>query len=123
MDNAGMDERRKHLRVIARIPCDLLVAPSGRHFSGFTRNISGGGVEFEATESMVRPGQAVASGTAAILTFLMRRQGMIVELKFACRLRYIVANTAGVEFTASYPTPEQRNALNRMLESRSNVLD
>jgi hypothetical protein len=118
-----MDERRKHLRVIARIPCDLLVAQSGWHFSGFTRNLSSGGVEFEATESMVRPGHAVASGSPGILTFLMRRQGVIQELKFPCRLRYIAANIAGVEFTVSYPTPEQRSALARMLESRSNVLD
>lgn len=118
-----MDDRRKHLRVIARIPCDLLIAPNGWHFSGVTRNISSSGVEFEATESMVRPGHAVAPGTPGILTFLMRRHGLIQELKFPCRLRYIAANTAGIEFTVSCPTPEQRSALARMLESRSNVLD
>jgi hypothetical protein len=118
-----MDNRRKHLRIPARIPCDLLITTSGRHLTGFTRNISFGGVEFEATESLSRPGQVVASGTSAILTFLMRRTGLVQELKFPCRLRYVAANTAGIEFTVSYPSAEQRAALERMLETRSNRLD
>ena len=118
-----MDNRRKHQRIPARIPCDLLIAATGRHLTGFTRNISFGGVEFEATESLTRPGQAVAGGTAAILTFLMRRTGLVQELKFPCRLRFIAANTAGIEFTVSHPTPEQRAALEAMLETRSNRLD
>ena len=118
-----MDERRKNLRIIARIPCDLLIAATGRHFSGITKNISFGGVEFEANESLTRPGNAVTSGTAAILTFQMRRLGLLQELKFPCRLRFIAANTAGIEFTVSHPTPEQRTALEAMLETRSNRLD
>lgn len=118
-----MDERRKNLRISARIPCDLLIAPTGKHFSGFTKNISFGGVEFEAGESLTRPGQAVTSGTAAILTFLMRRLGVLQELKFPCRLRFVAANRAGIEFTVSHPTPEQRAALESMLETRSNRLD
>ena len=118
-----MDDRRKHLRVTARIPCDLLIAPTSWHFSGFTRNISGGGVEFEANETMTRPGHAVTPGTPAILTFMMRRLGVIHELKFPCRLRYVAANTAGLEFTLAYPTPQQREALTRMLETRSANLD
>lgn len=118
-----MDERRKNQRIIARIPCDLLIAPTGRHFSGVTKNNSFGGVEFEASESLVRPGSGVTSGTAAILTFQMRRMGILQELKFPCRLRFIAANTAGIEFTVSYPTPEQRLALQTMMETRSNRLD
>lgn len=118
-----MDERRKHLRIVARVPCDLLIAPTGWHYSGFTRNISFGGLEFEATESLSRPGHAVASGTPGIVTFLMRRLGLIQELKFPCRLRYVAANTAGIEFTVSHPSPDQRAALERMLETRSNRLD
>ncbi len=118
-----MDNRRKNLRIPARIPCDLLVAATGRHFTGFTRNISFGGVEFEATESLSRPGSGAGSGMAGILTFQMRRLGVLQELKFPCRLRHVAANTAGIEFTVSYPTPEQRAALQRMLETRSNRLD
>lgn len=69
-----MDERRKNPRIIARIPCDLLIAATRRHFSGITKNI-------------------------------------------------FAANTAGIEFTVSHPTPEQRAALEAMLETRSNRLD
>lgn len=118
-----MDERRKNLRIAARIPCDLLIAPTGKHFSGFTKNISFGGVEFEASESLTRTGNVVASGTPAILTFLLRRMGGLQELKFPCRLRFIAANRAGIEFTVSHPTPEQRAALQTMLETRSNRVD
>ena len=49
--------------------------------------------------------------------------GVLQELKFPCRLRFVAANRAGIEFTVSHPTPEQRAALQTMLETRSNRVD
>ena len=118
-----MDERRKHQRVRARIPCTLLVATSGKRYSGLTSNISFGGAEFESAETMTRPPEPVVSGVAAILTFQLRRMGIIQELKFPCRVRFVAANRAGLEYTATKPTAEQRAALEKMLETRSDRID
>lgn len=49
-----MDDRRKDLRFRARIQCNLMIAATGKRYSGITRNISRGGAEFEASESMTR---------------------------------------------------------------------
>jgi hypothetical protein len=118
-----MDERRKHLRQRARIPCELLISATGQRFAGFTKNISFGGVEFEANGSLTRGDNPVCSGTPGVLTFMLRRGGGFQELKQPCRVRYAAANTAGLEFTASPPTPAQREALEKMVESRSNRID
>ena len=118
-----MDNRRKHLRVRARIPCILQIAVSGKRFLGLTTNISFGGAEFESAETMTRPPEPVVSGAPAILTFQLRRMGIIQELKFPCRVRVVAANRAGLEYTATMPTAEQRAALERMLETRSDRID
>ena len=118
-----MNERRRDVRIRARIQCNLMISATGRRFSGNTKNISMGGAEFEASESMTRPGNAVTVGTPAMLTFMLRRGGAFQELKMQCRVRFVSANLAGLEYTASVPTLEQRSALNKMLETRSNRLD
>lgn len=118
-----MNERRRDIRIRARIQCNLMISATGRRFSGITKNISMGGAEFEASESMTRPGNAVAVGTPAMLTFMLRRRGVFQELKLQCRVRFVSANIAGLEYTASMPTLEQRTALNIMLETRSDRLD
>jgi hypothetical protein len=82
-----------------------------------------GGAEFEAAESMTRAGQAVAVGTPAILTFMLRRGSAFQELKMQCRVRFVSANIAGLEYTASIPTLEERTALEKMLETRSSRLE
>ncbi|MGB8883452.1 MAG: hypothetical protein WCC44_06280, partial [Azonexus sp.] len=86
-------------------------------------NISLGGAEFEAAESMTRAGQAVAVGTPAILTFMLRRGSAFQELKMQCRVRFVSANIAGLEYTSSMPTLEERSALEKMLETRSSRLE
>ncbi|QKV56017.1 MAG: PilZ domain-containing protein [Dechloromonas sp.] len=118
-----MDERRKDIRVRARIPCSLMVSATGKRFPGNTRNISFGGAEFEASESLTRAGQAVVVGTPVIVSFMPRRGGNYLELKMPCRVRFVAANYAGLEFTATMPTPEERAALRTMLETRSNRFD
>jgi hypothetical protein len=118
-----MDERRKNLRIRARIQCNLMISATGKRYSGNTKNISLGGAEFEAAESMTRAGQAVAVGTPAILTFMLRRGSAYQELKMPCRVRFVSANIAGLEYTASMPTLEERAALEKMLENRSSRLD
>ena len=121
--NRGMDERRKNLRIRARIQCNLMISATGKRYTGNTKNISLGGAEFEAAESMTRAGQAVAVGTPAILTFMLRRGSAFQELKMQCRVRFVSANIAGLEYTASMPTLEERTALEKMLETRSSRLD
>ena len=118
-----MDDRRKDLRFRARIQCNLMIAATGKRYSGITRNISRGGAEFEASESMTRGAQPVTVGTPAILTFMLRRGGNSQELKVQCRVRFVSANIAGLEYTASVPTLEERSALEKMLETRSSRLD
>ncbi|NJD26359.1 MAG: PilZ domain-containing protein [Betaproteobacteria bacterium] len=118
-----MDERRKHVRQRARIGCELLISATGQRFSGFTKNISYGGLEFEANESLTRGAHAVTPGTPAVLTFLLRKLGSFIELKQPCRIRYAAANMAGIEFTGSQPTPWQREALECMIEARSNRIE
>jgi hypothetical protein len=118
-----MDERRKHLRQRARIGCELLISATGQRFAGFTKNVSFGGVEFEANESLTRGERPVAPGTPAVLTFMLRQLGSFIELKQPCRVRYAAANVAGIEFTGSLPTPGQREALERMIETRSNRIE
>lgn len=118
-----MDERRRHIRQRARIGCELLISATGQRFSGFTKNISFGGIEFEANESLTRGERAVAPGTPGVLTFMLRQLGNFVELKQPCRIRYAAANMAGIEFIGSQPTPAQREALERMIESRSNRIE
>ncbi len=118
-----MDERRKHLRIRARIPCSLMINATGTRFSGNTKNISIGGAEFEAAESMTRPPQPVTSGTPATLTYLLRRGGILQELKLQCRVRFVAANVAGLEYTSVLPTAEERAALERMLDTGSNRMD
>ena len=118
-----MDERRKDLRFRARIPCDLMITATGKRYSGNTRNISRGGVEFEASEPLTRGAQPVTAGTPAILTYLLRRGGSFQELKVQCRVRFVSANFAGLEYTSSLPTPREREAMELMLETRSNRID
>jgi len=118
-----MDERRKDLRIRARIQCSLMISATGKRFSGNTKNISFGGAEFEATESLTRAGQRVTVGTPAILSFMLRRGGNFQELKMQCRVRFVAANYAGLEYTAAVPTQEEQAALRAMLETRSNRLD
>ena len=115
-----MDERRKDLRVLARIQCSLMISATGKRFSGNTRNISLGGAEFEASESLTRTGQAVTVGTPAILSFMLRRGGNFQELKMQCRVRFVAANYAGLEYVSAVPTPQEQEALR---ETRSNRLD
>jgi hypothetical protein len=100
-----------------------MISATGKRYSGNTKNISLGGAEFEAAESMTRAGQAVAVGTPAILTFMLRRGSAYQELKMQCRVRFVSANIAGLEYTASVPTLEERSALEKMLETRSSRLD
>jgi len=118
-----MEERRKDIRIRARIQCSLMISATGKRFTGNTRNISYGGAEFEANESLTRAGQAVLVGTPAILSFMLRRGGNYQELKMPCRVRFVAANYAGLEYTATMPTPEERAALRTMMETRSNRLD
>ena len=118
-----MDERRKDLRVLARIQCSLMISATGKRFSGNTRNISLGGAEFEASASLTRTGQAVTVGTPAILSFMLRRGGNFQELKMQCRVRFVAANYAGLEYVSAVPTPQEQAALRGMLETRSNRLD
>ena len=118
-----MDERRKDLRVLARIQCSLMISATGKRFSGNTRNISLGGAEFEASESLTRTGQAVTVGTPAILSFMLRRGGNFHELKMQCRVRFVAANYAGLEYVSAVPTPQEQAALRGMMETRSNRLD
>lgn len=118
-----MDERRKDLRVLARIQCSLMISATGKRFSGNTRNISLGGAEFEASESLTRTGQAVTVGTPAILSFMLRRGGNFQELKMQCRVHFVAANYAGLEYVSAVPTPQEQAALRGMLETRSNRLD
>ena len=118
-----MDERRKNLCIRARIQCNLMISATGKRYSGTTKNISLGGSDFEAAESMTRAGQTVTAGTPAILTFMMRRGSAFQELKMQCRVRFVSANIADLEYTASVPTLEERSALEKMLETRSSRLD
>jgi hypothetical protein len=118
-----MDERRKHVRQRARIACELLISATGQRFAGFTKNVSFGGIEFEANVSLTRGERPVTPGTPGVLTFMLRRLGTFVELKQPCRVRYAAANVAGIEFTGSLPTPDQREALERMIESRSSRIE
>jgi hypothetical protein len=122
-DNYLMDERRKDLRVRARIQCSLMVAATGKRFSGNTRNISFCGAEFEATESLTRPGQAVTVGMPVILSYMLRHGGNFQELKMQCRVRFVAANYAGLEYISAVPTPQEQAALRAMLKTRSNRLD
>ena len=100
-----------------------MVSATGKRYAGNTRNISFGGAEFEASESLTRAGQVVIAGTPVIVSFMLRRGGNYQELKMPCRVRFVAANYAGLEFTATMPTPEERAALRTMLETRSNRLD
>jgi hypothetical protein len=100
-----------------------MVSATGKRYAGNTRNISFGGAEFEASESLTRAGQAVIAGTPVIVSFMLRRGGNYQELKMPCRVRFVAANYAGLEFTTAMPTPEERAALRTMLETRSNRLD
>jgi len=118
-----MADRRTGLRFRARIQCNLMIAATGKRYSGITRNISRGGAEFEASESMTRGAQPVTVGTPAILTFMLRRGGNSQELKVQCRVRFVSANIAGLEYTSSLPTPREREAMEMMLETRSNRID
>ena len=118
-----MDDRRKNLRVRARLQCSLMISATGKRYSGNTRNISFCGAEFEANESLTRQGQAVIVGTPAVLSFMLRRGGNYQELKLSCRVRFVAANYAGVEYTATIPSPQEQAALRAMLETRSNRLD
>lgn len=118
-----MDERRKHVRKLARLACDLIVTATGKRFSGNTKTISLGGAEFEASESLVRPGQNVTPGSVGILSIMLRRGGAFEALKVSCRVRYVTANTAGLEFTASLPTPADSAHLEQVVETGSNRVD
>lgn len=118
-----MDDRRKNLRTRARIPCNLTILATGKRFSGNTKNISLSGAEFEAAESMTRPGQAVAPGSAAVLTIMYRRSGSFDVLKLQCRVAFVAASSAGLEFTSSMPTLGERAALQGMVDTGSNRVD
>lgn len=113
--------KNRHTR--ARIPCTLTIPANGKRFTGNTRSISIGGTHFEAAESLVRPGHAVISGGAAQLSFQVRRGGNFHELKMPCRVAYVTANTAGLEFTGTLPSPSDHAALAHMVETGSNRLD
>lgn len=118
-----MDERRKHIRVRARLQCSLLITTSGKRYQGLTSNISFGGAEFEASESMTRDSGGLTPGSVAILSFSMRRMGNTMDIKFPCRVCFVSANRAGLEYTMTLPTIEQRHALEKMLETGSSNLD
>ena len=62
-------------------------------------------------------------GTPAILSFMLRRGGNFQELKMQCRVRFVAANYAGLEYVSAVPTPQEQAALRGMLETRSNRLD
>lgn len=113
----------KNRRTRARIPCTLMIPANGKRYTGNTKTISLGGTDFEAAESLVRPGQALVSGGAATLSFLLRRGGSFHELKLPCRVAFVAANTAGLEFTGALPTPDERAALAHMVESGSNRIE
>lgn len=114
---------RQSPRVRMRIRCDLQIVPVGWHFGGFTRNLSTGGTEFEAIESLVRPERRVSPGMRALITFPLLRHGLIEECKFSCRICYVNANSTGVEFTDACLTREQKDALELMMTTRSNRWD
>ena len=40
-----------------------------------------------------------------------------------CRVRFVAANYAGLEYVSAVPTPQEQAALRGMLETRSNRLD
>lgn len=110
-----MPERRQYKRVRVRVRCELQVTPFDWRFNGFTRNLSVGGAEFEAMESLVRPGMAVKPGMLALITFPWLREGVTEECRFRCRICHVSANSAGLEFTDASRTPEQNAVLEQIL--------
>lgn len=118
-----MDDRRKNLRTRARIPCDLIISATGKRYSGNTKNISFGGAEIEAAESLTRPGQAVVAGSGGLLCLMVRRGGRLDVLKVPCRIRYVAANSAGLEFTAAFSLAADKAAIEHLVATGNNRLD
>lgn len=118
-----MDERRKHQRTRARIPCELIVSATGKRYAGHTKSLSLGGAEFEAAESLTRPGRAVAAGSVGLLSLMVRKGGRLDVLKVPCRIRYLAANSAGLEFTAAFSLAADKAILEYLVATGSNRLD